>query len=100
MHPLLVMGKKIMTNYFDPPIFKLERMVTRMSLTELHEAIGNFNTGNIIGLGKFGMMYKGVLPNGWPHTIKRFYDSQSFERQSVSELLALGMLKHNNIVPC
>ena len=100
MHPLLVMGKKIMTNYFDPPIFKLERMVTRMSLIELHEATGNFNTGNIIGLGKFGMMYKGVLPNGWPHAIKRLHDSKSFEKQYVSELLALGMLKHNNIVPC
>ncbi|XP_050255512.1 probably inactive leucine-rich repeat receptor-like protein kinase At5g48380 [Quercus robur] len=80
-------------------IFKLERMVTKMSLTELHEATGNFNTSNIIGLGKFGMMYKGMLPNGRPHAIKRLHDSQSFERQFVSELLALGILKHNNIVP-
>ncbi|KAK7838655.1 putativeinactive leucine-rich repeat receptor-like protein kinase [Quercus suber] len=80
-------------------IFKLERMVTRMSLTELHEATGNFNTSNIIRLGKFGMMHKEVLPNGLPHAIKRLHDSQSFERQFVSELLALGILKHNNIVP-
>ena len=99
MHPLLVMGKKILTDYFDPQIFKLERMVTKMSLTELHKATGNFNTSNIIGLGKFGMMYKGVLSNGRPHAIKRLHDSQSFERQFLSELLALGILKHNNIVP-
>nr|POE98656.1 putative inactive leucine-rich repeat receptor-like protein kinase [Quercus suber] len=71
-------------------IFKLERMVTRMSLTELHEATGNFNTSNIIRLGKFGMMHKEVLPNGLPHAIKRLHDSQSFERQFVSELLALA----------
>ena len=99
MHPLLVMGKKFLTDYFDPQIFKLERMVTKMSLTELHKATGNFNTSNIIGLGKFGMMYKGVLSNGRPHAIKRLHDSQSFERQFLSELLALGILKHNNIVP-
>uniref|UniRef100_A0A7N2MTE8 Protein kinase domain-containing protein n=1 Tax=Quercus lobata TaxID=97700 RepID=A0A7N2MTE8_QUELO len=65
-------------------------MVTRMSLTELHEATGNFNTGNVIGLGKFRMMYKGVLPNGWPHAIKRLHDSKSFEKQLVSELLVLA----------
>ena len=99
MHPLLVIGKNIMTNYFDPQIFKLEKMVTRISLTELHEATGNFNTGNVIGLGKFRMMYKGVLPNGWPHAIKGLHDSKSFEKQYVYELLALGILKHNNIVP-
>ena len=99
MHPLLVIGKNIMTDYFDPQIFKLEKMVTRISLTELHEATGNLNTGNVIGLGKFRMMYKGVLPNGWPHAIKGLHDSKSFEKQYVSELLALGILKHNNIVP-
>ncbi len=73
--------------------------MTKMSLTELSEATANFSTGNVIGMGKIGMMYKGVHSNGWSLAIKRVHDSQSFETQFVSELLALGRLKHNNIVP-
>ena len=84
---------------FNPQVFKLVRMTPRMSLAELSEATANFNIGNVIGLGKIGMMYKGVLSNGLPHAIKRLHDSQSLEKQFVSELLALGRLKHNNIVP-
>ena len=41
----------------------MERMVTRMSFIEISEATGNFNTNNVIGMGKIGMMYKAVLPN-------------------------------------
>ena len=74
-------------------------MVTEMSLTEISEATGNFSIGNVVGLGKIGVMYKGVLSNGWLLAIKRLHDSQSFEKQFVSELLALGRLRHNNIVP-
>ncbi|GMY32962.1 probably inactive leucine-rich repeat receptor-like protein kinase At5g48380 [Fagus crenata] len=78
---------------------KLQRMVTEMSLTEISEATGNFSIGNVIGLGKIGVMYKGVLSNGRLLAIKRLHDSQSFEKQFVSELLTLGILRHNNIVP-
>ena len=84
---------------FDPQVSKLVRMIPRMSLAELSEATANFNTDNVIGLGEIGMMYKGVLSNGLPHVIKRLHYSQSLEKQFVSELLALGRLKHNNIVP-
>ncbi|KAM3750017.1 hypothetical protein ACB098_04G005600 [Castanea mollissima] len=70
-----------------------------MSFTELREATGNFNTHNFIRLGKIGIMYKAVLPNGWPIAVKRFYESPSFEKQFVSELCALGGLRHNNLVP-
>ncbi|KAK7841831.1 putativeinactive leucine-rich repeat receptor-like protein kinase [Quercus suber] len=80
-------------------ISQLERMITRMSFTELREATGNFNTHNFIGLGKIGIMYKAVLPNGWPLAVKRFYESPSFEKQFVSELFALGRLRHKNLFP-
>ncbi|XP_030940245.1 probably inactive leucine-rich repeat receptor-like protein kinase At5g48380 [Quercus lobata] len=83
----------------DSQISQLEGMITRMSFTELREATGNFNTHNFIGLGKIGIMYKAVLPNGWPLAVKRFYESPSFEKQFVSELFALGRLRHNNLVP-
>ena len=70
-----------------------------MSLVELSEATANFNTSNVIGLGKIGMMYKGVLSNGRPSTIKRLHDSQTFEKQFASELKVLGRVRHKNIVP-
>ena len=41
----------------------MQRMVTKMSFTEISEATGNFNTSIVMELGKIGMMYKAVLPN-------------------------------------
>ncbi len=75
------------------------RMVTRMSLTELSEATDNFSIHNVIGLGKIGTMYKAVLPNCWPLAVKRLHNCQSSEKQFLSELSALGILRHDNLVP-
>ena len=49
----------------------MERIVTRMSFTEISEVTGFFNKNNVIGMGKIGMMYKAVLPNCWPLVVKR-----------------------------
>ena len=42
-----------------------------MNFTELSEATSNFSKDNAIGLGKIGMMYKAVLPNGSQLAVKR-----------------------------
>ncbi len=84
---------------FHPQISQLGGMVTRMNFTELSEATSNFSKDNAIGLGKIGMMYKAVLPNGSLLAVKRLHDCQSFEKEFISELLALGRLRHNNLVP-
>ncbi|XP_050257706.1 probable inactive receptor kinase At1g27190 [Quercus robur] len=78
---------------------KLEGMVPRMNFTEFSQATSNFSTNNAIGLGKIAMMYKTVLPDGSPFVVKRLYGCQLFEKQFISKLLALGTLKHNNLVP-
>ncbi|XP_030937990.1 probably inactive leucine-rich repeat receptor-like protein kinase At5g48380 isoform X1 [Quercus lobata] len=78
---------------------QMERMVTRMSFTEISEATGYFNTNNVIGMGKIGMMYKAVLPNYWSLAVKRLNNCQSYETQFLSELSALGILRHDNLVP-
>ena len=70
-----------------------------MNFTELSKATNNFSPDNAIGLGKMGVMYKAVLPNGSPLAIKRLHGCQSFEKQFICELLALGRLRHNNIIP-
>ncbi|KAM4105677.1 hypothetical protein ACB094_04G010000 [Castanea mollissima] len=77
----------------------LEGMVTKMNFQELSEATNNFSSDNAIGLGKMGVMYKAVLPNGSPLAVKRLHGCQSFEKNFICELLALGRLRHNNIIP-
>ena len=78
---------------------QMERTVIRMSFIEISQATGNFNTHNVIGLGKIGMMYKAMIPNCWPLAIKRLTNCQSHETQFLSELSALGILRHDNLVP-
>ncbi|KAK7838602.1 putativeinactive leucine-rich repeat receptor-like protein kinase [Quercus suber] len=78
---------------------QMERMVTRMSFIEISEATGYFNTNNVIGMGKIGMMYKAVIPNCWSLAVKRLNNCQSYETQFLSELSALGILRHDNLVP-
>uniref|UniRef100_A0A7N2MU77 Protein kinase domain-containing protein n=1 Tax=Quercus lobata TaxID=97700 RepID=A0A7N2MU77_QUELO len=82
----------------DPQISQLGRKVTRVSFVELKEATGNFSRHNYIGLGKIGIMYKAMLPNGCPLAVKRIYGSESFEKQFKSELSALARLRHDNII--
>uniref|UniRef100_A0A7N2LMK3 non-specific serine/threonine protein kinase n=2 Tax=Quercus lobata TaxID=97700 RepID=A0A7N2LMK3_QUELO len=74
-------------------------MVAKMNFTKLSEATDDFIIDNVIGMGKVGMMYKAVLPNGSLLAVKRLHGCESFEKQFISELLALGTLRHNNIVP-
>ncbi|KAL4631879.1 hypothetical protein ACB092_04G010000 [Castanea dentata] len=78
---------------------QLEGMVTKMNFMELSEATNNFSTDNTIGVGKMGVMYKAVLPNGSPLAVKRLHGCQSFEKNFICELLALGRVRHNNIIP-
>ena len=77
----------------------MEGMVTRMSFTEISDVTGNFNTHKVIGLGKIGTMYKAVLPNCWPLAVKRLNNDQSYEKQFLSELSVLSILRHDNLVP-
>ncbi|GMP77386.1 hypothetical protein CsSME_00033676 [Camellia sinensis var. sinensis] len=97
--PLL---KKIMSSKKkkrNQEISKLEKLVTRISFTELVNATDNFREDNIIGLGKTGTMYKAVFPNSSFLAIKRFFDPQFSEGHFMSEVMTLGRLGHINLVP-
>ncbi|KAF5941832.1 hypothetical protein HYC85_019474 [Camellia sinensis] len=83
----------------DTTISKLEKLVTRISFTELVNATENFREDNILGLGKTGTMYKAVFSNGSFLAIKRFFDSQFSEGHFMSEVMTLGRLRHINLVP-
>ncbi|KAL7177714.1 hypothetical protein ACSBR2_030976 [Camellia fascicularis] len=73
----------------DTKISKLEKLVTRISFTELVNVTGNFREDNIIGLGKTGTMYEAIFPNGSFPAIKRFFESQFSEGHFMSEVMTL-----------
>ncbi|KAM3702199.1 hypothetical protein ACJW31_04G007500 [Castanea mollissima] len=50
---------------------QLEGKVTRLNFSELSEASNNFSPNNVIGPGKIGVMYKGMLSNGSLLAVKR-----------------------------
>ncbi|KAL5576308.1 hypothetical protein UlMin_018007 [Ulmus minor] len=80
-------------------LLRLEKLVNRISFMELCKATDNFGEDNIIGVGRIGTTYKATLPNGWFLAVKRLNDSDQFESQFVSELLALSRLRHDNLIP-
>ncbi|KAL7210002.1 hypothetical protein ACSBR1_031553 [Camellia fascicularis] len=73
----------------DTKISKLEKLVTRISFTELVNVTGNFREDNIIGLGKTGTMYEAIFPNGSFLASKRFFESQFSEGHFMSEVMTL-----------
>ncbi|KAI7985509.1 putative leucine-rich repeat receptor-like protein kinase, partial [Camellia lanceoleosa] len=81
----------------DTKISKLEKLITRISFTELANATDNFSEDNIIELGKIGTMYKAVFLNGLFFAIKRLFDSQFSEGHFMSEVMTLSRLRHINL---
>lgn len=80
--------------------------IMQINYTELLEATGNWDKGNILGRGGFGVVYKGK----WKCTdvaIKKMHnkDGQSKEanlvqmKQSLNELRHLNSFRHDNILP-
>ncbi|XVF32013.1 hypothetical protein REPUB_Repub17cG0044800 [Reevesia pubescens] len=76
-----------------------EKALSKMNLSDLLKATGSFNKKNIIGSGRTGTMYKGVLEDGTSLMIKRLQDSQHSEKEFASEMATLGSVKHRNLVP-
>ncbi|KAH7529280.1 hypothetical protein FEM48_Zijuj05G0167800 [Ziziphus jujuba var. spinosa] len=84
----------------EKEITRLEKLVNKISFTELMKATDNFSVNNVIGRGKIGTMYKATLPNGWFLAVKRLQnDSEQCESQFIAELLALSRLRHENLNP-
>ncbi|XWS47125.1 hypothetical protein CRYUN_Cryun14cG0126100 [Craigia yunnanensis] len=76
-----------------------EKSVSKMRLSDLLKATNSFSKNNIIGSGRTGTMYKGVLEDSTSLMIKRLYDSQHSDKEFASEMATLGNVKHRNLVP-
>ncbi|KAJ0245481.1 inactive leucine-rich repeat receptor-like protein kinase [Hirschfeldia incana] len=80
-------------------VFMFKKTVSKMKLSDLMKATEEFKKDNIIGKGRTGTMYKGVLEDGTPLMVKRLQDSQHSEKELDSEMKTLGSVKHRNLVP-
>ncbi|KAF7061443.1 hypothetical protein CFC21_068139 [Triticum aestivum] len=70
-----------------------------LDLSTLRVATNDFGKGNMLGAGGFGMVHKGVLPDGKQIAVKRLCQSS---KQGIgewkSELVLVAKLRHRNLV--
>lgn len=91
-----------MKSSFSLSCFQLsmfEKSVSKMRLSDLMKATGNFSKNNIIGSGRTGTIYKALLEDGTSLMVKRLQDTQHSEKEFVAEMATLGNVKHHNLVP-
>lgn len=72
------------------------REARRFEMEELSMATKNFDDKNLIGVGKFGEVYKGLLHNGMLVAIKK--RSASPTQEFVDEVRFLSCIQHRHLV--
>ncbi|CAN6175678.1 unnamed protein product [Urochloa humidicola] len=70
-----------------------------LDLSTIRAATDNFAESNWAGEGGFGVVYKGVLPDGQEIAVKRFSQSSGQGIQELkNELVLIAKLQHKNLV--
>lgn len=74
---------------------------TFFDIKELNKATNNFSPANLIGRGGFGMVYKGVLPDGSLVAVKKVLDPdmEGSDEEFCNEVDIISNLRHRNLVP-
>ncbi|KAF5750033.1 phytosulfokine receptor precursor family protein [Tripterygium wilfordii] len=80
-------------------LFQNKENCKELSLDDLLKSTNNFDQGNIIGCGGFGLVYKATLPDGRKVAIKRLSgDCGQMDREFQAEVEALSRAQHPNLV--
>ncbi|KAI3887565.1 hypothetical protein MKW92_022679 [Papaver armeniacum] len=71
----------------------------RVSYKDLYIATNGFKEKQLLGIGGFGKVYKGVLPTSKVEVaVKRIsHNSKQGVREFVSEIISIGHLRHRNL---
>ncbi|XP_047068692.1 L-type lectin-domain containing receptor kinase SIT2-like [Lolium rigidum] len=71
----------------------------RFTYKDLFHATDGFKNSNILGVGGFGKVYKGVLPaSNLEIAVKRVsHDSRQGVREFIAEVVSIGRLRHRNL---
>uniref|UniRef100_J3LC05 non-specific serine/threonine protein kinase n=1 Tax=Oryza brachyantha TaxID=4533 RepID=J3LC05_ORYBR len=80
--------------------WELEFGAHRLSYKELLQATEGFKNKNLLGVGGFGRVYKGVLPTSSSEVaVKRVsHESSQGIKEFVAEVASIGRLRHRNLV--
>ncbi|XP_066377553.1 L-type lectin-domain containing receptor kinase SIT2-like [Miscanthus floridulus] len=72
----------------------------RFSYKDLHRATEGFTNTNLLGVGGFGRVYKGVLPISDTEIAVKMVSHGSTQgvKEFVAEVVSLGRLQHRNLV--
>lgn len=72
----------------------------RFSYKDLFNATGGFENKNLLGVGGFGRVYKGVLPRSrLKVAVKRVsHDSKQGMKEFIAEIVSIGRLQNRNLV--
>uniref|UniRef100_A0A453M7F0 Protein kinase domain-containing protein n=1 Tax=Aegilops tauschii subsp. strangulata TaxID=200361 RepID=A0A453M7F0_AEGTS len=73
----------------------------RFSYKDLYHATGGFEDKNLLGVGGFGRVYKGVLQKSrLKIAVKRVsHDSKQGMKEFIAEIVSIGRLQNRNLVP-
>ena len=73
----------------------------RFSFKDLFLATRGFRKKNLLGVGGFGKVYKGVLPKSKVEVaVKRVsHESRQGMKEFIAEVVSIGRLRHRSIVP-
>ncbi|KAJ4748284.1 Protein kinase [Rhynchospora pubera] len=74
---------------------------TLFDIKELSKATNNFSAANLIGRGGFGVVYKGILPDGSHVAVKKVLDPymEGSDEEFRNEVEIISNLRHRNLVP-
>lgn len=79
--------------------WELEYWPHRIPYQEIESATKGFAEENVIGIGRNGKVYKGILPGGVEIAVKRIsHETDGGMREFLAEISSLGRLKHRNLV--
>lgn len=72
----------------------------RFSYKDLYRATQGFKNKNLLGVGGFGRVYRGLLPNSQLEVaVKRVsHESKQGMREFIAEVVSIGRLQHRNLV--
>ncbi|KAH7516676.1 hypothetical protein FEM48_Zijuj10G0160400 [Ziziphus jujuba var. spinosa] len=80
-------------------LFQNKEINGELSLDDLLKSTNNFDQGNIVGCGGFGLVYKATLPDGKKVAIKRLSsDCGQMDREFRAEVETLSRAQHPNLV--
>ncbi|KAL1832878.1 hypothetical protein ACET3Z_002529 [Daucus carota] len=91
--------KKVFNSSPDLDTIGGDATLIKFTLSEVQKATNNFSLLNIIGRGKYGNVFKGILPDGTEVAVKRFKNcSAAGDASFAHEVEVIASVLHVNLV--